>query len=267
MPVPQPEESARAFFAFHLKRLREGADLSQPALGARVHVSGSLVSGIETCTRTPGFKLCQAMDRTLGVPMFFEALYPRVIEETGLPAGFPEYTDAEAHAGVIRQYHNFVIAGLFQIEEYARAVLRAGQPAGKLERLVAARMERQEILRCENPPVITSLVDASAVRRWFGDREIMRKQLEHLLQLADEHNIHIHVIPDHAQVCPEGSFILLSSPGEPDLAYAESAGGRGQLIDNSAHVAELGVLFELIRSKALSAEDSENFIRHVMENL
>jgi transcriptional regulator with XRE-family HTH domain len=267
MPAPQPEESSRAFFAHHLKRLREQANLSQPALGAKVHVSGSLISGIETCNRTPGFSLCQALDRVIAVPHFFEALYPRIIEETGLPAGFPEYTDAEAEASVIRQYHNYVITGLFQTEEYARAVLRAGQHPEKLERLVAARMERQEVLHGDSPPVITSLVDATAVRRWFGDREIMHKQLEHLIQLADEHNIHIHVIPDHAQICPAGSFTLLSSPGEPDLGYAESAGGRGRLIDSSEYVAELGILWELIRSQALPAEDSKSFIRTVMENL
>lgn len=267
MPAPQPEESARAFFAFHLKRLREEAGLSQPALGAEVHVSGSLISGIENCTRTPSLELCKALDRFFGVPMFFEALYPRVIEETGLPAGFPEFADAEGTAGVIKLYESFAITGLFQTEDYARAVLRAGQQPDKLERLVAARMERQEVLRREDPPVIVALLDASAIRRWFGDREVMRKQLEHLLQLAQEPNILIHVVPDHAQVCPEGSFTILSSPGEPDTGYAESAGGRGRLIDNSEYVAELGILFELIRSKALNAEDSATFIRTVLENL
>ncbi|REE96772.1 helix-turn-helix domain-containing protein [Thermomonospora umbrina] len=267
MAPPKPEQSVRAFFAFHLKRLREEAGLSQPALGQIVHVSGSLISGIETCKRIPSLKLCQSLDEYYKLVMYFEALHPRVIEESGLPAGFPEFADAEATAGVIKTYQSFAIHGLFQTEDYARAVLRMGQQPDKLERLVAARMERQEILRREDPPVVVALLDASAVRRWFGDREVMREQLEHLLRLAHEPHIHVHIVPDDAQVYPEASFTLLSSPGDPEAGYSEMAGGKGLLLDDAAYVAELGVLYELIRSKALTAEDSQAFIRNVLENL
>lgn len=168
---------------------------------------------------------------------------------------------------MIKQYENFVITGLLQNEDYARAVLRAGQRPDKLERLVAARMERQELLKRPDPPVIVAVLDAAAVRRSFGGRDVMKAQLDHLLTTGQEPNIHIHVVPDDAEVCPEAPFALLGFPGEPDVGYSELAGGRGILIDDSAYVAELGILFELIRSKALNAEDSAAFIRKVLENL
>jgi hypothetical protein len=226
-----------------------------------------MVSGIELCTRRPTLKVCQKLDEVFGLSQFFEALYPRVVEETGLPAGFPEFADAEAAAGMMKLYESFVITGIFQTEDYARAVLRAGQQPDKLERLVAARMERHEILRREVPPVVTALLDASVLRRRFGGREVMRAELEHLLTLAEWPHIHIHVVPEDAELCPEGSFTILSSMGEPDAAYAEMAGGRGRLIDDDGYIAELGVLFELIRSKALNAEDSQAAIRKALEEL
>lgn len=267
MPTPRPDDSARGFFAYHLKRLREDAELAQPALGTQIHVSGSLISGIETCTRRPGRRLCQALDKYFGVPMFFEGLYPRVIEETGLPAGFPEYTEAESAAAMIKKYENFVITGLFQTEEYARARLSAWHPPDRVEILLAERMARQEILKGENPTEMVVLFDASAIRRTFGDPEILRGQLEHLLKLTSEEHITIYVVPPDAPICPEGSFTILSTPGEPDTGYVESAGGTGRLIDDSRYVAEFGVLFERIRAVALSAADSERLIRETLEDL
>ncbi|MGH3242009.1 MAG: helix-turn-helix domain-containing protein [Spirillospora sp.] len=267
MPTPLPSESARAFFAYHLKRQRERKGWSQPTLGAKVYISGSLVSGIELCTRRPTFKVCQKLDGVFELDQFFEALYPRVIEETGLPAGFPEFTDAEAEAGMLKSYQNFVIHGLLQTEDYARAVLRAGEQPDKLERRVAARMERQEVLWEEDPLVLIVLLDALVLRRPFGGREVMRAQLEHLPTLSDLPHIHIHVVPEDAEHCPEGAFTILCSAGQPDTVYAEMAGGRGCLIDDNEYVAEIGILFEVIRSKALTAEDSQAAIRKALEEL
>lgn len=267
MQPPHPSESARAFFAFHLKCHREGKGWSQPALGAKIHISGSMVSGIELCTRRPTLKVCQKLDEAFGLNQFFEALYPRVIEETGLPAGFPEFIDAQAEASMNKIYEDFVVTGLFQIKAYARAVLRAGQQPDRLERLVAARIERQEILYRENPPVVTVLFDEHILRRPFGGPEVMRAQLEHLLTLSELPHVHVHVVPEDAELCPEGAFTILSSMGEPDTAYAEMACGRGRLIDDAGYVAEFGVLFELIRSKALNAEDSQATIRKAQEEL
>ncbi|WP_242911022.1 helix-turn-helix domain-containing protein [Actinomadura terrae] len=95
MPSIDPSESARAYLAYHLKRLREEKGWSQPTLGSKIHVSGSLISGMETQQRRPTRRNCQALDRAFEQDQFFTPLYPRVLEETGLPAGFPEFADAE----------------------------------------------------------------------------------------------------------------------------------------------------------------------------
>ncbi|MEO3786352.1 helix-turn-helix transcriptional regulator [Actinocorallia sp. B10E7] len=267
MAAPPPEESARAFFAFHLKRLREQRKLSQVSLGKAVHASPSLISSIENCTRTPSLSITKALDRFLGVPQFFEALHPRIIEETGLPVGFAELTDAEGEASTIKLYENFVVTGLFQIEEYARAVLQAAERPDKLEFLVAARMERKELLCREEAPMIIALLDEFAVRRLFGDQEVMAKQYLHLLHLAQEPRIALHIVPADSGLCPEGAFKILHFPESPAIGYAESVGGQGHLIETRRHVAHLDVLFEMIRNKALSGIDSERMVRDLLEAL
>ncbi|GAA2738005.1 helix-turn-helix transcriptional regulator [Actinocorallia aurantiaca] len=265
MTLPEPRESARGMYAFHLKRLREEHGLSQPALGKKVHVSASLISGIENCTRTPSPKLSAAFDAYFGIPEFFTALQPRVVEEIGLPAGFLEYTDVEAEANMIKLYENFVIHGLLQTEEYARSVLSAGNRPDKIDRLVATRVERQAILYREEPPMLIALLDEFALHRPFGGREVMRRQYEHLLKLAAEPRVALHMVPGDAELCPEGAFAILTSSESPPMGYVESAGRKGLLIEAGQHLAELEVLFELIRNKALSDTDTERMIRDLME--
>ncbi|GAA0955578.1 helix-turn-helix transcriptional regulator [Actinocorallia libanotica] len=93
-----PARSIREFYAFHLKRHREGAGLSQPALAAMVRVSPQLIGHLENAVRRPALRLSRALDAALGPDEFFEGLFPRLIEETGLPPGFAEYSDEEARA-------------------------------------------------------------------------------------------------------------------------------------------------------------------------
>ncbi|WP_158642395.1 MULTISPECIES: helix-turn-helix domain-containing protein [Actinomadura] len=266
MPTPNPSESLRAFFAFHLKRYREQKGWSQPELGARVNLPSSLVGGIEVGARRPTRRLARGLDEIFGLEQFFEALHPRVIEEAGIPPGFSEFVEAESEAAIVKLYKNFAITGLFHTEEYARAILRKGRHPDKLEQSLAARMERTEILRREDPPVIVALIDASALRRSFGGPAVMRGQLEHLLSVAELPHVHVHVVPEDAEVLPEGSFTLLSS-SESDAGYIEAAGGRGHLVDDHGYIAELGTLFESIRSRALNVEDSQVAILKELEDL
>ncbi|MFD0905443.1 helix-turn-helix domain-containing protein [Actinomadura sediminis] len=267
MPTPIPSESLSAFFAFHLKRSREQKGWSQSELGARAGIPGDLVGGIEVCARRPTRRLARSLDEVFGLEQFFAALYPRVIEEIGIPPGFADFMEAEAEAAIIKLYENFAISGLFHTNEYARAVLRKGRHPDKVEQLLAARMERAEVLRREAPPVIVALIDASALRRSFGGPAVMRGQLEHLLSLAELPHVHVHVVPEDAEVLPEGSFALLSSSGEVDTGYAETAGGRGRPVDEPGYIAELGTLFETIRAQALNTEDSQVAILKELEDL
>lgn len=72
-----------------------------------------------------------------------------------------------AEATALRGYENLVIPGLFQTEAYARAVLstRPNTADDAIKQLVAARMQRQDVLGREEPPLIWSLIDEAALHR------------------------------------------------------------------------------------------------------
>ncbi|GAA2726572.1 helix-turn-helix transcriptional regulator [Actinocorallia aurantiaca] len=260
-----PGRSIREFYAFHLKRHREAAGLSQPALAALVHVSPQLIGHLENGIRRPTPRLSRTLDAALGLNRFFESLFPRLVEESGIPVGFAEYTDEEARASLIKIYSQFIVAGLLQTQDYAREVLRRGVRADKLDEMAAARMARQELFQGENPPGVVAILDENAIRRRVGGGEVMKAQLESLLERNQEYDVTILVVPFEAQIFPEGSFTLLSFDAEPDVAYEEGASGQGHLIEAGPRVTRLRARFDLVASMALSAVDSENCIRGILE--
>lgn len=261
-----PARSIRDFYAFHLKRHREAAGLSQPALAALVHVSPQLIGHLENAVRRPTLRLSRALDAALGLNCFFEGLFPRLIEESGLPSGFVEYVDEEARAAQIKIYCQWLISGLFQCEEYAREVL-SGLKGNPVDELVRERLARQEVLHREPRPSAVVLMDEGVLRKVVGGTEVMKAQFQHLLKLVQEPDIDIYVIPFGAKAYPEGSFTVLSFDHEPDLGYVENAGGQGHLLEAGPRVTKLAVLFDRLRAMALSAPDSDQLLRMSLESM
>lgn len=263
-----PTSSARAFYAVQLRRVRTEAKMTQSDAGGQpaVMVSGKLIGAVENCYRPPTLRLSQGLDRAFGHVQFFEGMYAGIKRESGIPSAFWEYAEYEGLASSIKIYENFLIQGLVQTEQYAREVLRAGQRENKLEELVTARMDRQEILRRDDPPWLVVLLDESTIRRVVGDRHVMRQQLEHLLTAMREPNITIRIVPAGAPIYPSGAFNLLGFHGKPDVGYVESAGGFGQIIEQGDQVSGLAVLFDQIGAVALTVADSEKLINAALED-
>jgi hypothetical protein len=104
-------------------------------------------------------------------------------------------------------------------------VLKAGRKAEVVERLIATRMDRQEILTREDPPEIVFVLDEWVPHRPVGDEETRREQIRHLIDHAEQPNITVQIVPTctGAYAGLPGAFILLSfDVGElmktPDLS-------------------------------------------------
>ncbi|WP_242883364.1 helix-turn-helix domain-containing protein [Actinomadura litoris] len=261
------DTTARELFIYHLKRLREERKVSQNTVANAIYVSASLVGAIEVGTRTPSPAVARGLDKFFELGCFFTWLQPRVVEEVGLPADFPVFIEVEGEATIISVYENTVVMGLLQVEDYARAVLERATPPDKLDDVVATRLQRQEILDGENPPQVVFVVDEYALHRRYGDRETRIAQYEHLLKLMQRPNIAIYVVPDRGEVAPEVAFQLLKNSDGTVTGYYEGPRGRGRMLDEPRYVNELQALFERIRASALSAADSELYLRGLLETL
>lgn len=136
---------------------------------------------------------------------------------------------SEAGARVIYKYEPTFVPGLFQTEEYARALLEGlGRDSKEIDLLVAARLERQELLEGENPPQLQFVLSETVVSRTVGSAGIMRRQLARIEELASRPGIFIQMLLFSAGAHPgmTGPFTILEfdDPLLDDVIYLENAG-------------------------------------------
>jgi hypothetical protein len=150
-----------------------------------------------------------------------------------LPDWFETYVGLEQATSLIRTYELQFVPGLFQTEDYARAVTVLGHraaPAEEIERRVSLRLKRQEILsRTEPVPKVWAVIDESALRRPLGGREVMRTQLRHLIELTESPQVTLQIMPFDrgGHSAAGGSFAILrfADSDLPDIVYIEQLTG------------------------------------------
>jgi transcriptional regulator with XRE-family HTH domain len=149
-----------------------------------------------------------------------------------LPDWFKVAVGLEESASLIRTYQPQVVPGLLQTEAYARAITAASFPSEKeedTERRVALRLARQDLLRRPAPPEYWVILEETVLRRPIGGPEVMRDQIEHLIETAARPNITIQVLPFAAGWHPAlyGMFNIFRFPDDaiPDVVYVEGLTG------------------------------------------
>jgi hypothetical protein len=145
-----------------------------------------------------------------------------------LPQWFRAYVDLESAATLIRTYEGQLVPGLLQTEDYMRAVI-AGAHLDELaeegKRRVALRMARQTLLTRPDAPRLWAVIDEAALRRPVGRPEVMRGQLERLIDATKLTNVVVQILPFGAGAYPGmvGAFSILRFADQelPDVVYVE----------------------------------------------
>jgi len=167
----------------------------------------------------------------------------------------------EAAAQTVRSYEAQCVPGLLQIEEYIRTVVLASRPTPQTHEVndrVQVRLARQELLTQDEPVEFWSVLDEAVLRRPVGGRDVMRRQLEHLVTVSELPNVTLQVLPFEAgaHAGMEGSFVLLGFPqGDPDTVYVTTATG-GVFQDKTDQLQRYVTVFERLADIALSPVDS-----------
>ncbi|AKG41529.1 helix-turn-helix domain-containing protein [Streptomyces xiamenensis] len=146
-----------------------------------------------------------------------------------LPEWFSAFVSLEAEADQIRAYEPHYVPGLLQTEAYAATVLRSGMPhapASEIDRLVALRLARQDLLQRKQPPLLWVVIDETVLRRPFGGPNVMRAQISRLIEAVSAPHVRLQIMPFSAGPHPAmyGPFHLFRFPIPelPDVACAES---------------------------------------------
>ncbi|MFF3123422.1 helix-turn-helix transcriptional regulator [Streptomyces sp. NPDC057908] len=258
-----PHASPLDYYGWELRRQREAHNLKQGQLGDIIFCTGSLIGQIETTKKIPTRDFSERVDAALGTGGVFSRLVGLVLRSQ-LPTWFQPYADMEARAAYISTYQAQLVYGLLQTEEYARALLGVDHP-NKVDEMVAARLDRQRILKRENPPALWIILSEAALLQEVGGRGVMQAQLARLLDFRDDPWVQIQVLPfsvgQHTGMM--GSFTLLRFEDDPDLFYVDSY--EGHMTANSQVIKERSVGYARLQATALSPEDSATLIARVME--
>jgi hypothetical protein len=172
----------------------------------------------------------------------------------------------EEQANAMRSYHGHTFPRQFQTDDYTRRYGRLSTAKDR-EAVLAGRIARKRaILDREDPPYIWALLDEAVLARRVGGAEVMKSQLEHLLEMGGRWNVILRIVPFSAGE-HEGSdgFFQLIGLHDRDIAYAGAFGG-GRLIEMPNEIKEVVDSFERIGAKADSQDASRTLIKKYLES-
>ncbi|WP_221360017.1 helix-turn-helix domain-containing protein [Streptomyces beigongshangae] len=188
-----------------------------------------------------------------------------------LPSWFPTYVGLEGAAALIRSYEVQFVHGLLQTEAYAHAVVSRGMrgaSAADIERRVALRLERQKYLVSRSAPEFHIVLDEAALRRPYGDRGVMRGQLQHLIDISERPNVRLQVMPfsfgGHAG--ESGSFTMLSFPESDlsDVVYLEQL-TSALYLDKREDVAQYEKAMKELQQDSPGPDESRDLLRGLLQ--
>jgi len=279
MPSLGPTMRRRQLGA-ELRRLRNSANLTMEHAAAVLDCARSRIGHIENgrnSIRKPELKVL--LDLYGASDEEHEALEElrQVASKRGwsstyrLPSWLKRYVEMETDATTMRSFESELIPGLLQTDEYARRVHEVAAHFFKpdeLDRLVAARKRRQSRLTDDEAPLgFSTVVSEAAFRRALGDTVVGPAQLAHVVEVARQPNVTLHVLPYAAGLHPSmsGSFAVLTfDPAvAPPFGYQEHA-VDGHLVDDQKVIRRLVELWELLRNQALTADESLDWLSELL---
>ncbi|WP_330231254.1 helix-turn-helix domain-containing protein [Nocardia sp. NBC_00508] len=254
----------RMMLGGRLRRLREARGITREAAGEAIRGSHSKISRLELgrtgCRERDLVDLldlyrvtdAEERERYLELARQANASGWWARDNDWLPKWFDTYLGLEQAARLIRGYEPRSVPELLQTPEYAHAVLglaHAGESAQAIERRVALRMRRQEILSRPEAPQLWMIIEEAALRRRIGGSTVWRAQLDHLLRAEQQPHITIQILADHVggPALADGAFTVLrfAETDLPDIVYLQQLTGAlylDKIADLDAYYAVLNQL-------------------------
>jgi transcriptional regulator with XRE-family HTH domain len=169
-----------------------------------------------------------------------------------VPPWLRTYMDLESAASLIRTYQGQLVPGLLQTADYARATI-AGmllpRTPEEVERRVTLKLARQQILTQPAGPRLWAVVDEAAVRRPIGGEQVIREQVERLIDAAGLPSVVLQILPvtvgAHPALAGAFSILRFADLELPDIVYVE----------------------HLVNAQYLDKRDDVNPYLHVMDSI
>ncbi|MGW1542410.1 DUF5753 domain-containing protein [Streptomyces sp. NPDC002309] len=266
-----------------LRKLRDAAGLKATEAAALLATTSAQMSQIESgiagvsearvrrfaaqysCTDEELIAALVAMatDRTRGWWEEYQGL---------LPASFLDLAELEYHSTYRLDVEFLHIPGLFQTEDYARAVFSyrvPSLPEADLELRVQHRIQRKAVLERPTPVRYQAVIHEAALRIRVADRRSARAQLAHIVEVSEADHILVRVIPlDLDGFAGAISAMMYAGGAVPKLDTAVRDGPQGaDFIDSEAQLGAYRVLFRKVEAASLGSEGSRDLIHRLSKEL
>jgi transcriptional regulator with XRE-family HTH domain len=287
MTMPGSPTVRRRRLAAELRAIRESKGKSGDVVAAALRWSPSKISRYELA-RT-GLKLAE-VEKLLD---YYEVSGSRrsmllaLARDASQKGWWEEYTDflspdyqqfigLEHEATSIDIWHVEVVSGLLQTEAYARHIIRSYNQVepiapGMIERLVKVRMQRQQVLTRESPMELSIILDESVLRRRIGDHEVMYEQLKRLIEIGDEPNVALRILPlDTQHTVFAESFVIFRFGHDADAILQDVVSAEHLKTDFSVQGERETYLhriaFQMLSASALDPAASRELILETAES-
>jgi transcriptional regulator with XRE-family HTH domain len=230
----------RILLGSQLRKLRESRGITREAAGYEIRASGSKISRMElgrvsfkerdVADLLTMYGVSDSAERDALIGLARQANNPGWWQHFGdvLPTWFQAYLGLEAAASLIRTYEIQFVPGLLQTPDYARAVImlgHAGASAEEINRRVDLRLQRQQILTRSGGPQLWAVIDEAVLRRPIGGVDVMRAQIEALIEASKLPGVRLQIIPflagGHAAAGGPFAILRFPEPELPDVVYVE----------------------------------------------
>ncbi|MEV7683306.1 helix-turn-helix transcriptional regulator [Streptomyces sp. NPDC088341] len=166
-----------------------------------------------------------------------------------------------------------LVPGLLQTEEYFEALAKmlapdAGPEAVKTQ--IDIRRERRRVLTRENPVQFWVIIAESVLYHLVGGRDVMKGQLESLIEESQRPNIHLQVLPreDPMNACLFGPFVIFGFPSaaETDIVYTEGL-ASGLYYEEDTEVETYSTLLRRLNMAAANVTQSRDLIANALKEM
>jgi transcriptional regulator with XRE-family HTH domain len=179
----------------------------------------------------------------------------------------------EVDAAVARAYTIPFVPALLQTVDYARAVFRDMESRSEQEirQLLAVRLRRQEALRSREglePLRLIAVTHESSLHQLVGSPDIMREQLDELLERSADPNVTLRVLPFTAK--PVFSMTCMyvyfeyKDIGVSDIVHIETHVGFFN-VEDEGQVKKYRTYHDALMRASLTEEESRNLIRRIRD--
>lgn len=277
MPVRKPSTERQRRLGAELRRMREHIGMTINEAATLHHTDRTTVSNTESARSGVSSDRVRVWAANYRCPdaQYVDALADMARERgqywwdeyrDSLPAGLLDIAEMEHHAAALRSAQIMHMPGILQLPDYMLGVFAEAVPTmnpADLERHVEFRVRRAALLDRPQPPACDFLIHETVLRMRFGDRKVVRKQIDYLLEQATRPNITIRVVPFSAGgFANAGSSTLYACGPVPQLDTVQIDVPTGvTFLHAETYLVNYRAVLDRMRERALEPEASLDFIR------